>query len=92
MLQSLHELVSFIHGCVSWGQLEGNSAAAFSISGEEGEVEKIIMKVLFDLEEDPNAISLEKFYRLFDNLAMDAHLNGKEAFVCQAFNDVLVQF
>ncbi|KAL1547193.1 hypothetical protein AAHA92_23699 [Salvia divinorum] len=36
----------------------------------------------------------QKFYSVFDNQfsAMDALLNGKESFACQAFNNVLVQY
>ncbi|PIN18449.1 Phosphatidylserine-specific receptor PtdSerR, contains JmjC domain [Handroanthus impetiginosus] len=36
----------------------------------------------------------EKFYSVFDNKfsAMDALLNGKESFACQAFSNVLVQY
>ncbi|XP_057800981.1 lysine-specific demethylase JMJ31 isoform X2 [Salvia miltiorrhiza] len=36
----------------------------------------------------------QKFYSVFDNqfAAMDALLNGKESFACQAFNNVLVQY
>ncbi|KAK4407182.1 hypothetical protein Sango_0299200 [Sesamum angolense] len=36
----------------------------------------------------------QKFYSVFDNqfAAMDALLNGKESFACQAFNNVLVRY